>query len=224
MKTIFTHPNFSALANSLVKQNQDMHLGRVDFSTFKDGWPNIFLSHVEEDIEHKEVIYIGDFSQMEYLFPNYAFIRAILGYYCKKLTIIIPFFPVGTMERISKKGEVATSRFLADIFSQLPSGAAAKTSIHIFDIHTLEQRFFFNDFMVNTELHTAIDLIKQKISPDTVVVFPDEGAKKRFSSEFLDYEVVTCSKVRVGDERIITVHDGDVAGKEVVIIDDLIQT
>jgi hypothetical protein len=38
----------------------------------------------------------------------------------------------------------------------------------------LKQRFFFDDFKVNPELHTAMDLIKQQINKETVIVFPDE--------------------------------------------------
>ena len=37
----------------------------------------------------------------------------------------------------------------------------------------LEQRFFFDDFKVNAELHTATNIIKQNISPETIIVFPD---------------------------------------------------
>jgi hypothetical protein len=63
---------------------------------------------------------------------------------------------------------------MADILSHIPPARDSKASIHIFDIHTLEQRFFFDDFKVNAELHTAMDLIKQKLSKDSVIIFPDE--------------------------------------------------
>jgi len=39
------------------------------------------------------------------------------------------------------------------------------------------------------------------------VAFPDDGAAKRFAHEFtgLDVEIVTCGKVRDGDERKVTI-------------------
>jgi hypothetical protein len=63
---------------------------------------------------------------------------------------------------------------LADEFSALPSGRNAKNSLHTFDIHALQERFFFDSRMINAELHTAMGLIKNIIPRDTVIVFPDE--------------------------------------------------
>lgn len=58
------------------------------------------------------------------------------------------------------------------------------------------------------------------------IAFPDDGAAKRFSYMFddLGYEVVTCGKVRSGDARKVTIQDGSPSGKNVIIIDDLVQT
>ena len=59
------------------------------------------------------------------------------------------------------------------------------------------------------------------------IAFPDDGAAKRFSSMFqgLGFEIVTCGKTRGdGDKRLVTIQDGDCVGKNVVIVDDLVQT
>ena len=58
------------------------------------------------------------------------------------------------------------------------------------------------------------------------IAFPDDGAAKRFSFMFddLGYEVVTCGKVRSGETRKVTIQDGSPDGKNVIIIDDLVQT
>ena len=71
--------------------------------SFPDGWPNTFIHDVKETVEHQDVTYIADFSRPEYFFPNYATIRALVDYYADKVRVIMPYFPVGTMERISKK-------------------------------------------------------------------------------------------------------------------------
>jgi phosphoribosylpyrophosphate synthetase len=104
MKTIITHPNFNPMGEELEARNPvSITHAKIRFESFPDGWPNLFIEDVKEKIEHKEVTYIGDFSRPEYLFPNYAIIRGILDYYADKVRVIIPYFPVGTMERISKK-------------------------------------------------------------------------------------------------------------------------
>ena len=58
------------------------------------------------------------------------------------------------------------------------------------------------------------------------VAFPDDGAAKRFKHMFDSdvYEIIVCGKVRDGDNRVVTVQDGDVNDKKVVIVDDLVQT
>jgi phosphoribosylpyrophosphate synthetase len=69
-----------------------------------------------------------------------------------------------------------------------------------------------------------MDLIKQQINKETVIVFPDEWAKKRFSSEFTWFEIITCSKKRIWEKREITINDWDPKNKDMIIIDDLIQS
>ena len=63
----------------------------------------MIIDDVKTKVEHKDVTYIGDFSRPEYLFHNYTLIRALVDYYADKVRVIVPYFPVGTMERISKK-------------------------------------------------------------------------------------------------------------------------
>jgi len=222
-KVIASHPNFDLLSDKLSKK---LNLEKlvIKFDKFPDSWPNYFIENVKENVEQSEVIYIWDFSTPELVFENYTIIRWLLDYQVAKLNIIMPFFPVGTMERIDKKWEVATAKYYADIFSNIPAWANWKSSIHIFDIHALSTRFFFDTFKINIDLHTAMNLIKQKISQDYIIAFPDEWAKKRFSSYFEWYEKILCSKVRIWDERHVTIIEWNPENKNIIIIDDLIQS
>lgn len=224
MKTILSHPNFDELSSKIVQSRpNELSLGKISMQNFADGWPNIFIDDVKEKIEHQEVTYIGDFSNPKDFFLNFATIRWILDYYADKVRVILPYFPVGTMERIETKWEVATAKYFADIMSILPSGRSQKTSIHIFDIHALVERFLFDSRQVNVEIHTAMSLLKKEMEGKTIV-FPDDGAKKRFWKDFDNFDTIVCSKVRVGNERHIEIKEGYPYGKEVIIIDDLIQT
>lgn len=221
-KTLITHPNFSDLGQKIA-QERGMEYPQVRFENFPDAWPNLFIEEVKESIEHQDVTYIGDFSGPEDMFINYAMMRGILDYYAGKLRVIMPYFPVGTMERISEKGEIATAKYFADIMSHLPEGRNAKTSLHTFDIHALVERFLFDSFKVNFETHTAMNHIRE-IAKDKVIVFPDEGAQKRFASEFPDHEVIVLSKKRKGTERIMELKEGNPDGKDLLLVDDLIQS
>lgn len=222
MKTLITHPNFFFLKDQILTETNIFNSWNVDFWTFPDGWPQIFFQNIEQ-IKNQEIVYIADFSKPEYVFENYSIIRSLFLYQAKKIDIFTPFFPVGTMERIIEIWEVATSKYFADILSLLPIWNT-RTTLHIFDIHSLEQRFFFNDFNVSVELHTCMWNIKNIIDKNTTIVFPDQWAKKRFSNEFEWYETLYCAKQRIWEKRVISLLDGDVNGKNILIVDDLIQT
>ena len=174
MKTIITDPHFDALWEQITKDNPESTIkSDFDFGRFADKSPNLFAHDVKENIEHKDVTYIGDFSNTRDLFIHYSTINGILDYYADKVRVIMPFFPVGTMERIDKKWQIATAKYFADIMSSFPSGRHGKTSIHVFDIHALQERFYFDNKAVNIEIHTAMNLLKDEIKGKTIV-FPDE--------------------------------------------------
>ncbi len=223
MKKIITHPNFIYLWKELSK-NKNYNFVTIQFEFFPDAWPNFFIENAKENVESQNVIYIWDFSTPSKVFENYAIIRGILDNNIASLDIIMPYFPVGTMERVNRKWEIATAKYYADIFSNIPSGIQCKTKIHIFDIHALSERFFFDSQKINLDLHTAMSLIKQKISLETIIVFPDEGAQKRFQYDFEWYETIFCIKKRVWKLREITLAEWNPNWKKCIIIDDLIQS
>ncbi|MDD5770151.1 MAG: ribose-phosphate diphosphokinase [Candidatus Gracilibacteria bacterium] len=223
MKTIISHPNFKYLAESLSKK-YSYKIADVKFENFSDSWPNYFINDVENDIYQKEIIYIGDFREPENLFENYAIIRGILDYSADKLDVYIPYFPTGQMDRISQNGDIVTAKYFADIFSNLPSGLRFKTTIHIFDIHSLNITFYFNHFKVNTIMHSCMDLIKKQINKNFVIAFPDEGAYKRFAPSFTEYETIICFKIRNLDKKEVIIKEGNPQDKDIIIIDDLIQS
>lgn len=221
-KTLICHPNFVELWQQIASK-RGMNFPQVKFEAFPDQWPNLFIDDIKESIEHHDVTYIWDFSKPEDLFINYAMMRWLLDYYAGKLRVIMPYFPVGTMERIAEKWEIATAKYFADIMSHLPPGREGKTSIHTFDIHALVERFLFDSFSVNLETHTAMDHVRE-IAKGKVIVFPDEGAEKRFWTEFPNNKKIVLSKKRVGRERIMELKEWDPEWEDVLLVDDLIQS
>ena len=103
MQTLITHPNFDYLFSSENNPLTDTQIALWKSGDFPDGWPNLFIHDVRGQVEHTEVTYVGDFSDPREFFRNYAIIRGLLDYYADKVRVIIPYFPVGTMERISTK-------------------------------------------------------------------------------------------------------------------------
>ncbi len=56
--------------------------------------------------------------------------------------------------------------------------------------------------------------------------FPDAGAAKRFGNLFNDrgFEIIICGKVRDGLKRKIYIQEGQPEDKNILIVDDLVQT
>ncbi len=226
MKTIIAHPRFDYLADELVANNpKELRKWVVRFWRFRDGTPDLEFPNVKKDIERQDVTYIGDFTQAAELFENYNAIFNLVKNIANKVRIIMPYFPMGTSERVEDKWKTETAHAFAYLMSSLPGARKEKSSIHTFDIHALVEQSLFDIKTVNAELHTATSLLKLKRWE--MLVFPDEGAYKRFHAFFPEVSEkrrITCSKVRKGEKRVVTIKEWNPRWKNVIIVDDLIQT
>lgn len=175
------------------------------------------------------------------------FLNSLNHYGVAEINIVLPYFPVGTMERIVGEGEVPTGYALANMLNSIPSGAS-KNNIYIFDIHALCSRFFFHTNTIPvliTLMPDYLSYITSTYSSDlNFIVFPDDGAKKRFDKLIPGtFNKIVCNKTRIGNERIIKIESGMdkltvantsasgstlklVSGKQInmFIIDDLVQS
>merc|ERR1712232_1116543 len=138
-----------------------------------------------------------------------------MGMRARNFRIILPWFCTGTMERVEVMGQIATAASLARMLSQVPLGPAGPATIAIYDIHALQEQFYFGD-QVLVELKTAVYLFKdmledlKKADPgeEIAIAFPDDGAHKRFKAKFKGFEMIICNKVRDGDSRKVVVKEG----------------
>lgn len=85
--------------------------------------------------------------------------------FIESMTILLPFYPMGTMERVLKEGQVATASTIARMLSALPS-VGRPIRVMVYDIHTLQNRFYFSGSAIASP-HSAIPALLQFISnPD----------------------------------------------------------
>eukprot|EP00607_Mallomonas_marina_P005065 CAMPEP_0182429028 /NCGR_PEP_ID=MMETSP1167-20130531/25459_1 /TAXON_ID=2988 /ORGANISM="Mallomonas Sp, Strain CCMP3275" /LENGTH=218 /DNA_ID=CAMNT_0024612323 /DNA_START=399 /DNA_END=1055 /DNA_ORIENTATION=- len=129
------------------------------------------------------------------------------------------------MDRVEIEGRVATANTYAVLLSSLPN-CGKPNRLMIYDIHALQERFYFHGPTI-CSLHSTIPLLLARLQQTniTTIVFPDDGAAKRFGSMFpSNYDIIICGKVRDGARRMIKIADGDPVGKNVVIVDDLVQS
>lgn len=205
----------------------------TSWGRFPDGTDNIKVGGFtpSNQLRGENVLFLASFHNNDVLVRQLHVIIMLLESMISSMTIVLPFYPTATMERVTEEGVVATASTLARIFNTLPS-CGPPSCLMVYDLHTLQNRFYMSGHTV-AQLETAIPLLKCAFAQRPqrgkaridCIAFPDDGAAKRFGKMFDEFPLpVTCGKHRIGDQRVVRIMDGDPAGKNVLIIDDLVQS
>ncbi|KAK9277685.1 hypothetical protein L1049_007232 [Liquidambar formosana] len=216
-----------ALAERIAAESDAIELRSITWRTFEDGFPNLFISNAH-GIRGQHVAFLASFSSPAVIFEQLSVIYALPKLFVSSFALVLPFFPTGTSERMEEEGDVATAFTLARILSNIPISSGGPTSLVTFDIHALQERFYFGDNVLPC-FESGIPLLKNRLQqlPDSdniSIAFPDDGAWKRFHKQLQHFPTIVCAKVREGDQRIVRLKEGDPRGRHVVIVDDLVQS
>ncbi|KAK9663974.1 hypothetical protein RND81_14G010500 [Saponaria officinalis] len=215
------------LAHKVAAQSDLIQLQSISWRSFDDGFPNLYINNAQ-DIRGHHVAFLASFSKPEVIFEQLSVIYALPRLFVASFTLVLPFFPTGSFERMEEEGDVATAFTMARLLSNTPVARGGPTSLVVYDIHALQERFYFGDQVLPC-FETGIPLLKQRLqelpgADKIVIAFPDDGAWKRFHKLLDHYPTVICTKVREGDKRIVRVKEGNPSGYHVVIVDDLVQS
>ena len=144
----------------------------------------------------------------------------------KRIVAVIPWYAYSRQDRKTKPREPITARLVANMIQ-----AAGAERVMTMDLHTGQIEGYFT-FPVDhlTAMHTFVDYFVEqgfKDAEDAVVVAPDTGevkvAKQLAGHLRLPWAIV--NKMRDKPDRSEVTHViGDVAGKRVLMIDDIIAT
>jgi phosphoribosylpyrophosphate synthetase len=218
---------------NLAKKLAELHPRRFKFhqtvwAKFPDGTDNIEIGGFQpvNHIAGENVLMLASFYNNDVTLSQFSVMITLLSSFIESLTVVLPYYPVGTMERVVQEGQVATANSYAQMFSCLPS-CGKPTRLVIYDLHTLQNRFYLHGHAI-ASLQSTTPLLVERIRATRIncVAFPDDGAAKRFGFMFRDlgYEIVTCGKTRDGDKRRVVIQYGAPQHRHVIIIDDLVQT
>jgi len=208
-------------------------LSELEWKHFNDGFPDLAVK--KEDAARLEGFHgtclIVSLHNPTVIFEQLCLLYALPRLRAKNFRIILPWFSTGTMERVEHLGQVATAASLARMISSCPLGPRGPATVVIYDIHALQEQFYFADSVL-VELKTAVWLLKEKLealqkenpSEKIAIAFPDDGAHKRFKSKFEGFPMIICNKVRDGDKRIVVIKEGEAKNCHCVIVDDLVQS
>ncbi|KAL2319098.1 hypothetical protein Fmac_032974 [Flemingia macrophylla] len=215
------------LSHKVALQSPNIILQNIKWRSFADGFPNLFINNAEE-LRGEHVAFLASFSSPTHVFEQLSVIYALFRLFVPSFTLVLPFFPTGSFERMEEEGDVPNVVTLSWMLSNIPMSRGGPTSLVIYDIHALQERFYFGEKVLPL-FETGIPLLKQRLSQlhdadNVVIAFPDEGAWKRFHKLFDNFAVVVYTKVCEGDKRIVQIKEGNVCGHHVVIVDDLVQS
>ena len=224
MLTLLACPQMAPLAQRIAAFDPAMRIATIRWEVFADGFPNIMIENIE-GIRNHHLAFLAAFDTPGDIFTQLSAIYEVPRYAVRSFKIVLPYYPTGTMERVDHDGQVATAATLARMLSHVPMTLSGPTQIVIFDIHALQERFYFSDQVI-PRLESGVPLLRARLAQlqDVAVAFPDEGAWKRFGHWFEGYPMIVCHKTREGDRRRISLREGDPAGRHVVIVDDLVMS
>jgi ribose-phosphate pyrophosphokinase len=140
-----------------------------------------------------------------------------------RVTAVVPYLGYARADKRHARREPITASMVATLFQ-----AVGLNHLITIDLHAAQIEGFFHLPVDNlTAVPTLCDELKNRMSPGTVVVSPDEGRVK-MAAEYarrLGAEVAVLHKQREsGTETKVTKMIGDVRDRPCLIIDDMITT
>lgn len=197
------------------------NLGNVHFSTFSDGE---FQPSFEETIRgHEMYIVQSTFAPSENLFELLLMIDAAKRASAKSIVAVIPYFGYARQDRKDKPRVPIGSKLIANLLI-----AAGVNRIVTMDLHADQIQGFFDipvDHLYGSTMF--VPYIKSLNLKEVTMSSPDTGGTRRAAAyaKFLNSDLVICYKQRAKAnvvEKLTVI--GEVAGKDVILVDDIIDT
>lgn len=204
-----------------IAQEYGQPLSNIEIQRFKDGE---MQPVIQESVRGEHLFFIQSTfapadNLMELLLMIDAAKRASAGYICA----VIPYYGMARQDRKDKPRVSIGAKLVADLLT-----AAGADRIVTMDLHAAQIQGFFDipfDHLESTPIfyHYLRNLELENL----IIASPDIGGSKRARNfaNYLKTDFVICDKQRkkaneVAEMTII----GDVAGKNVVLVDDMIDT
>lgn len=218
---IFAGSRSSDLAQEICKK-LDMPLSGAKISKFSDGEINVQIS---ESVRGRDVFIVQSTSNpandslMELLIMTDALRRSS----AKSITAVIPYFGYARQDRKAAPRVPITAKLVANLMQ-----TAGITRVVTLDLHAGQIQGFF-DIPVDNLYGSIIflDYIKKKNLKNPIIASPDVGGVARarnFAGKLgLDMVIVDKRREKANESEVMNII-GDVSGKDVILVDDMIDT
>lgn len=217
---------FDGGANTKLAQNISLSLnvplGEIEIGTFSDGE---ILVKINTNVRGKDVFVIQPLvtPYSDNIMRLLLIIDALKRASAKRITSVIPYYAYSRQEKKTRGREPISAKLLANIITK-----AGSDRIMTMDLHAAAIQGFFD---IPVDHLTAVKLLAEyfieKKLEDCVVISPDAGgtARAREFARILQANLAIIDKRRPKpNETEIMNIIGDVSDKDVIMVDDIIDT
>ncbi len=220
---IFAGRNSKPLAEKVCR-HMGLPLGDARTQVFPDGE---LLVKLEEDVRGRDCFVISSTCAPvnDNLMELLIFIDCLRRASARRMTLVIPYYGYARQDRKSEGRTPITAKLVANMITA--SGADRVITI---DLHAAQIQGFF-DILVDhlSAMPVFLEELRERRDElgDLVLVSPDVGNVKvanRYADE-LGGELAIIDKRRMSGDQVVSVNIvGDVKGKTVLMMDDMIST
>ncbi|MGE4419839.1 MAG: ribose-phosphate pyrophosphokinase [Sulfurimonas sp.] len=205
-----------------VCQILDVPLAKADVKKFSDGEISI---QIAESVRGRDVFIVqstgapSNDNLMELLIMTDALRRSSAS----SITAVVPYYGYARQDRKAAPRVPITARLVADMYE-----AAGIDRVVTIDLHAGQIQGFFNIPVDNLYGSVTFEnYIKSKNLKNPIIASPDIGgvARARYFASRMGLEMVIVDKRRekANESEVMNII-GDVSGKDVIMIDDMVDT
>lgn len=201
--------------------------GGLSRSLFMDGERHLCF---DDELHGKDVILIGGTVDDAATLELYDMAHGLIGLGIHKLSLVIPYFGYSTQERAVKRGEVVTAKARTVLLSSIPR-ARMWNEVLLFDLHTPGIAHYFEGHLHSVQLSAlpiALTILQNIAKTQATVVACTDAGRAKWVQSLANAAMLPAAfvyKSRQDDGRTaITGVNADVAGKHVVLYDDMVRS
>jgi len=204
-----------------IAHSYGQRLGNVNVTEFSDGE---FQPSFEENIRGNDIFIVqSTFAPTDNLFELMMIIDAAKRASARNIVAVIPYFGFARQDRKDRPRVSIAAKLIANLLS-----ASGVNRIITLDLHADQIQGFF-EFPVDHLFAASIFVpyLRKLNLPRISMASPDTGGTKRAAAyaKILETDFIICYKQRAKPnevEKMAVV--GDVEGKDIVLVDDIIDT
>lgn len=200
----------------------DVPLARADIKKFSDGEISV---QIAESVRGRDVFIVQSTGapSNDNIMELLIMVDALRRSSASSITAVIPYFGYARQDRKAAPRVPITARLVSDMYE-----AAGIDRVITIDLHAGQIQGFFNIPVDNLYGSIAFEnYIKSKNLKNPIIASPDIGGVARaryFASRLgLDMVIVDKRRERANESEVMNII-GDVSGRDVIMIDDMVDT